>query len=486
MKEIKIIDTTLRDGHQSLWATRMTTPMMLPVLDKINDTGYESVELMAMAHFDSCVRYLREDPWERIRIVNEKITNAPTIAWMRSKNLIGFDMFPDDLVNLMVDKFVENGIGKVAVFDGLLDINNMVGSLNHAKKLGAKTVGALVFSESPIHTDKLYVQKTKELIEKTNVDSVMLKDAGGVLTPERVKTLVPAMKKILRDIPLEIHSHCLTGLAPLVYLEAVKAGVEVIHTAVSPLSNASSQPTTQTMVKNLRDMGYQVNVNDQLIEEVSSHFTEVAEIEGFPIGRANEYDASHYKHQIPGGMLSNMVSQLEAAGIGNRYEEVLEEISRIREDLAWPIMVTPFSQLVGTQAVFNVINGERYKVVTDELKKYVLGHYGELIAPIDDNIIDKIVESGSKYIPLKKKEEGIVPDLRRRFPNMSDEEIILRYLIKGNHVDEMKKAGSLGMDNYSIGSNPTLTLLKKLMERKDIGYINISNGKTKIMLGANK
>lgn len=483
MKEVKIIDTTLRDGHQSLWATRMTTPMMMPVLEKINDVGYDSVELMAMAHFDACVRYLGEDPWERIRIVNEKITSVPTIAWMRSKNLIGFDMFSDDLVELMVEKMVDNGIGKIAVFDGLLDINNMEGSLKHAKKLGAKTVGALVFSESPIHTDELYKQKTKELIERADVDAVMLKDAGGVLTPERVKTLVPAMKEILGDIPLELHSHCLTGLAPLVYLEGVKAGVDIIHTAVSPLSNASSQPTTQTLVKNLKDLGYQVKVNEQLIDDISNHFTEVAEREGFPLGQANEYDAFHYKHQIPGGMLSNMVSQLEAAGIKDKYDAVLEEISRIREELAWPIMVTPFSQLVGTQAVFNVMNGERYKVVPDEVKKYVLGHYGKLIAPIDGNIIDKIVESGSKNIPLEKKEEEFVPELRKRFPNMTDEERILRYLIKGNHVDEMKKAGPINTD-YDLTKNSTLTLLKKLTESKDIGFVKISNGRTKIKLGA--
>lgn len=485
MREIKIIDTTLRDGHQSLWATRMTTPMMVPVLDKIDKIGYDSVELMAMAHFDSCVRYLGEDPWERIRLVNEKITSTPTSAWMRSKNLIGFDMFPDDLVELMVDKMIDNGIGKIAVFDGLLDIDNMVGSLNRAKKKGAQTVGALVFSESPIHTDELYKKKTKELIAKTNVDSVMLKDAGGVLTPDRVKTLVPAMKEILGDIPLEIHSHCLTGLAPLVYLEAVNAGVDIIHTAVSPLSNAASQPTTQTMVKNLRDMGYQVNVNDNLIDGVSSHFMEVAEFEGFPIGHANEYDAFHYKHQIPGGMLSNMVSQLEAAGIADKYDEVLEEISRIREELAWPIMVTPFSQLVGTQAVLNVMNGERYKVVPDEVKRYVLGHYGELIAPINGNIIDKVVESGSKNVKLTETKEAFVPELRKRFPNMSDEERILRYLIKGNHVDTMKKAGPIQTD-YNIKEDSIVSIMKKLTEKNDVSYISLANGKRKIQLGVNK
>lgn len=485
MREIKVIDTTLRDGPQSLWATRMSTPMMMPVLDKINDVGYDSIELMAMAHFDACVRYLDEDPWERIRIVNEHITSAPTIAWMRSKNLIGFDMFPDDLVELMVDKMIDNGIGKIAVFDGLLDIDNMVVSLKRAKEKGAKTVGALVFSESPIHTDELYKEKTKELISKVDVDSVMLKDAGGVLTPERVKTLVPEMKEILGNIPLELHSHSLTGLAPIVYIEAVKAGVDIIHTAVAPLSNGASQPTTQTVVKNIRDLGYQVRVNDQLLDEISDHFFEVAELEDFPVGQVAEYDAFHYKHQIPGGMLSNMVSQLAAAGIEDKYDEVLEEIGRIREDLAWPIMVTPFSQLVGTQAVFNVINGERYKVIPDEVKKYVLGHYGKLIAPIDQKIIDKIVENGSKSITVNKNEAPFVPELRKRYPNMTDEERILRYLIKGDHVDRMIKAGPIDATNCT-SDNQLIKLMKYLKDNKDFKYVSVSNRKTKIKLGALK
>lgn len=484
MREVKIVDTTLRDAHQSLWATRMTTPMMYPVLDKINDVGYDSIELMAMAHFDACVRYLDEDPWERIRLVNEKITSVPTVAWIRSKNLIGFDMFTDDLVCLMVEKMVENGIGKIAVFDGLLDIDNMKVSLDHAKKIGAQTVGALVFSESPIHTDELYRQKTKELIEKTAVDTVMLKDAGGVLTPERVKTLVPVMKEILGDIPLELHSHSLTGLAPLVYIEAVKAGVDIIHTAVTPLSNGASQPTTQTLVRNLKDMGYQVNVDEQLINKISKHFTNIAIDEGLPLGEAVEYDAFHFKHQIPGGMLSNMVSQLESAGIQDKYDEVLDEISKIREELAWPIMVTPFSQFVGTQAVLNVMNGERYRVVPDEVKKYVLGHYGELISPIDSNIVDKIVENGSQDILEPKQDKEFVQELRRIYPNMTDEERILRYLIKGNHVDRMKKAGSIKIDNDFINDS-VLSLIKQLTEQNDLQFIKIANGKTKVKLGAN-
>jgi len=485
MKEIKIIDTTLRDGPQSLWATRMSTPMMLPVLEKINEVGYDSVELMAMAHFDACVRYLDEDPWERIRIVNEHIKDVPTIAWIRSKNLIGFDMYSDDLVELMVNKMVDNGIGKIAVFDGLLDIDNMVVSLNAAKERGALTVGALVFSESPIHTDELYREKTKELITKANVDTVMLKDAGGVLTPERVKTLVPVMKEVLGDIPLELHGHSLTGLAPMVYIEAVKAGVDIVHMAVSPLSNGASQPTTQTVVKNLRDLGYKIKVNDRLIDEISEHFFKVAETEGFPIGQVAEYDAFHYKHQIPGGMLSNMVSQLEAAGIADKYDEVLEEIGRIREDLAWPIMVTPFSQLVGTQAVLNVMNGERYKVIPDEVKKYVLGHYGKLIAPIKQNIVKKIVENGSKSITVKKNEGKFVPELRNRYPNMTDEERILRYLIKGNHVDRMKQAGPINTSNELL-DNPVVTLMKNITNNKNYSYVSVSNKGTKIRLGALK
>lgn len=485
MRKIKIIDQTLRDAHQSLWATRMTTAMMYPVLDQINKAGYDSLDLMAMAHFDSCVRYLREDPWERIRLVSEKL-DMPIGGWMRSNNLIGFEAAPNDLVGLFVDKMVDNGITRITAYDGLLDNSNIIDALKQTKKLGVQAIAAFVYCDSPIHTDELYVNRITELLKEVDVDAIMLKDAGGLLTPDRIRTLIPAMKKAIGNLPLEVHSHCSTGLAPLVYLEAVKHGADAIHTGVAPLANGCAMPSVQTLTKNLRDLNYDLDINDNMISEIESHLKTVAEIEGFPEGTAMEYDAFHYKHQIPGGMLTNMYYQLEQAGISDRYDEVLNEISVIREELAWPIMVTPFSQLVGTQAVLNVIHGERYKFVPDEVKKYVLGHYGELIAPIDENILDKIIENGSKDIPLKRPQlPDVVPQLRKQYPDATDEERLLRYMIKGSHVDEMKKAGATNTD-YNIMTDSISGIIKTIIDQKDFGYVQINNSALKLKLGAMK
>ncbi|TBL79853.1 pyruvate carboxylase subunit B [Paenibacillus thalictri] len=485
MREVKIIDQTLRDAHQSLWATRMTTAMMYPVLDQINQAGYEAIDLMAMAHFDSCVRYLREDPWERVRLVSKRL-DAPIGGWMRSNNLIGFDAAPDDVVELFVEKMVENGFRRITAYDGLLDNHNIVDTLIQTKKLGVSAVAAFVYCDSPIHTDKLYVNRVTELLKKVQVDAVMLKDAGGLLTPDRIRTLIPALKKALGEIPLEVHSHCSTGLAPLVYLEAVKCGADAIHTGVAPLANGCAMPAIQTLSRNLRDMNYKVNINDRFIREIEQHFKEVADREGFPEGVPMEYDAFHYKHQIPGGMLTNLIYQLEQAGIKDRYHEVLHEISIIREELAWPIMVTPFSQLVGTQAVLNVLHGERYKIIPDEVKKYVLGHYGKLIAPIDGNILDKIVENGSKTIPLTREPlPNALPQLRKQYSNATDEERLLRFMIKGSHVDEMKKAGPMNTQ-YHLLNDPITKIFESLTKSKDLGYVNIRSGSMKIKLGAGK
>ncbi|MEV9640788.1 pyruvate carboxylase subunit B [Mammaliicoccus sciuri] len=485
MRKIKIIDQTLRDAHQSLWATRMTTAQMYPILDQINRAGYDAVDLMAMAHFDSCVRYLREDPWERIRLVRDKL-DVPIGGWMRSNNLIGFEAAPDDLVELFVDKMVDNGINRITAYDGLLDNSNIIDTLKQTKKLGAQAVAAFVYCDSPIHTDELYVERISKLLKEVKVDAVMLKDAGGLLTPDRVRTLIPAIKKTIGDLSLEVHSHCSTGLAPLVYLESVKHGADAIHTGVAPLANGCAMPAVQTLTKNLRDMNYQLNIDNQMISEIEDHIRMVAKTEGFPEGTAMEYDAFHYKHQIPGGMLTNMYFQLEQAGIRDRYEEVLNEISTIREELAWPIMVTPFSQLVGTQAVLNVIHGERYKFVPDELKKYALGYYGELIAPIEQNILDKIIENGSKDIPLQRQPlVDVVPQLRKQYPNATDEERLLRFMIKGNHVNEMKKAGPINT-GYNMTNDSISTIIKSIIDQKKFGYIQINSSALKLKLGAMK
>lgn len=451
-REIKIIDTTFRDAHQSLWATRMRTEHMLGIAETMNDIGFHHIDMMAPIQFDVSVRYLKEDPWERVRKLHDAAPETKFRALIRSKNIASFDFLPDDVIDGWVDQLFNNGFRVIGAFDGLNDVSNIVRCLKRAKKLGASTFGALSFCESPVHTDELFVKTAIELIEQADVDAIMLKDAGGLLTPERIRSLVPAIKEVIGDRPLELHSHCLTSLCPLVYLEAAELGCDLLHTSIAPLANGAGQPATQTIVKALRELGYVVNVDDEKIDEVSKYFKNICEVEGKPEGKPAEYNPLHYKHQLPGGMLSNFQAQLETAGLGDRYEELLEEIAKVRKELAWPIMITPFAQFVGTQAVMNVISGERYGTVPNEIKKYVLGYYGRLLGPVDPDGYKKILENGSSEISEKPTSpKPMMGDLAQQYPNATKDELLLRAMFAGNQVDAMKEAIANGEsgDDYS-------------------------------------
>jgi oxaloacetate decarboxylase alpha subunit len=471
-RSVEFVDTTLRDAHQSLWATRMTTAMMLPVCDLLNRIGYRCVDLMGLIHFDVCVRYLKEDPWERIRLVRKRITDVPLKSWLRSNSLIGFDVLPEDVNALWVERVAANGIGMLCAFDALADLDNIVPNLVLAKRLGLRTCGALVFCESPVHTDAFFAAKARELVERAGVDWIMIKDSGGLLGIDRVRTLVPRIRQAVGGTPIELHSHCLTSLAPAVYLEGAQLGADLLDTSISPLANGPAQPSTQTTVANLRALGFDVRLDLAAVEEAGRHFRRVAEQEGKPLGAPLAYDAFHYEHQLPGGMLTNLKYQLQTVGLLDRFDQVLVECARIRRELAWPIMVTPFAQLVGTQAVFNVVTGERYKVVPDEVKKYVLGYYGKLLAPVDPEAMDRITANGSPRIALKPEPPPpAVDSLRRKYPGMDDEERLLRFCFAGNQVDEMRAAGPI-RTVYSF-EPPLERLLKELANRRSWHYIRV-------------
>lgn len=469
-REIKIIDTTLRDAHQSLWATRMRTEHIVSMADKFDQAGFEHVDLMAPIQFDVSVRYLKENPWERVRLAHQHAPNTKFRALVRSRNIASFDFLPDDVIEGWVNQLYNNGFRVIGSFDGLNDIDNIAAGLRQAKALGATTFGALSFCESPVHTDELYIRKAKELIEKTDVDSIMLKDAGGLLTPERVRTLVPALKEVIGDRPLELHSHCLTGLATYVYLEAVELGVDALHTSIAPLANGSGQPSTQRIVRDLRALGYQVNVDDEKIDAISDAITEIAQNEGKPLGVPLEYDGLHYMHQLPGGMLSNFHSQLATAGLSHRFDELLHETARVRAELAYPIMITPFAQFVGTQAVMNVISGKRYSVVPNEIKKYALGYYGELLTEIDPEVLELILANGSSDIADTPSEiPAMLPGLAKQYPTETLDDLLLRAMFAGTQVDEMKRAIENGERAEDAG--PLLNLVKSLAGKKDSGKI---------------
>ena len=436
MAKVKFVDTTLRDGHQCLWATRMSTAMMRPIMEPMDRIGFEAIEIMGAVHFDACVRYLKDDPWERIRLFREHV-RGPLQVITRSRCALGFELQPLDLHRLWVERLMACGVDRLVAFDGLHDLDNLADGLLHAKSLGAYTIGWLIFSESPIHTDALYASKAREFIERANVDTVMIEDTSGILTPERARTLIPAIKGAIGERPLALHTHNLVGLAQRTCIEAIELGVESLYTCIAPIADGNAPPAVQTTIRNLRHLGHEIDLDDAAIAEVGDWLAQVAERGGFPSGAPNDFDAANFGHQIPGGVLSNLASQLRSAGLGHRLDEVLAECSRVREELGWPIMVTPFSQLVGVQATLNVLEAERYARIPDEVKRYALGYYGTLPAPVAPGVLDRIVENGSPTIALTPPErEPVVGALRRQYPNASDDERLLRHSFPAHVLDD--------------------------------------------------
>jgi oxaloacetate decarboxylase alpha subunit len=438
-RRVGLIDTTLRDAQQCLSATRMTTEMMLPIAEPMDRAGYGMIDFMAPVQFDVCVRYLKEDPWRKARLLRARFERTPLRGYTRSKSLVGFNLVPDDIVELWVERLHANGFRVVGTLDALFDVDNMLVSLRHAKRIGLYAVAALVFCESPVHTDAVYARTARALIEGADIDAVMIKDSGALLTPDRIRTLVPALRQAVGARPIELHGHCLTGLAPLVYMEAVKLGVDQLHTAIAPLASGPAQPSIQSTARNLSTLGVDTGVDADVVAEVSAYLADLAEREGKPVGAPMEYDAVHFTHQMPGGMIENWRFQLDQAGLLDRFDDILDEIGRVREELGWPIMVTPFSQIIAVQAMLNVVHGERYGVVPDEIKLYALEHFGRLLAPVAPDVLDRIVANGSSAIALEPSPlEPALPGLRAKYPDADDDERLLRFMFPGTEVDAMR------------------------------------------------
>jgi oxaloacetate decarboxylase (Na+ extruding) subunit alpha len=476
--QVGIIDTTLRDAQQCLWTTRMTAAMMDPIAETLDSAGFDMIDFMAPVQFDVCVRYLREDPFEKARHFRQKFRETPLRGYCRSKSLVGFSMAPDDMVELWIERLAANGFRVVGTLDSLLDVDNMSVSIRHAKKVGIKSIGALVFCESPLHTDELYARTARALVEQ-GVDGIMLKDSGALLTPDRIRTIVPALKAVIGKLPLEVHTHCNTGLGPLVCLESVRLGADQIHTSIAPLASGPAQPSTQGMVKNLSLAGFATRLDMAGVGQISDYLERLADRQGFPLGAPMEYDLFHYRHQMPGGMMANWRFQLRQSGLEHRFDEILEEIARVREDLAWPIMVTPFSQIIAVQAMLNVVNGERYRVVPDEVKMYALGHFGRLLGPVNPTALDSIVSNGSRKIPLKPQAmDAALPGLRRTYPNASDDERLLRYMFPADEVDKTLAAKPLKLT--MPGDGPVPRLVEELAKRPGLSHFELERGNTRV------
>jgi oxaloacetate decarboxylase alpha subunit len=443
----------------------MPTAAMLPVAERMDRIGFTSIDLLAQVQIDACVRFLKENPWERLRLVRERIRKTPLRAFMRAKGFNFNDVQPQDITDLWIERLVANGIRAIVAFDGLNDIDNLLPIVRQSRKAGAEAHACITYSLSPVHSNELYVSTARGLIESGMVDVVMLKDSGGLLTVDRIRELVPALKAVLGAVPLEVHSHCTTGLAPLVYLEAARLGADILDTSIAPLANGTAQPSIQSIARNIRLTGGSVDVDDTLIAEVSEHFHKVARKEGKPLGTVQEYDAQHYQHQLPGGMISNFRASLDEVGLGHRLPEVIEECIQIRKELGWPMGITPFAQMIGTQAFFHVVQGKRYATVPDVVKKYALGYFGRMLAPVEPDILDKIVENGSKSIPLELVEpEPIVPERRKKYPGVSDEERLIRQLYANEKIaNDMFAAGPIETEyTYDM---PFIDLIKSISKQ---------------------
>ena len=477
-RKVNLIDLTMRDAHQCLWATRMTTAMMRDIAPVLDRSGFEALDLVGGAVFDVCVRYLREDPWERMRILSSWVKETPLIIHTRGQSLFTFEFFADDVVELAAERFAANGMRYHTPYDAINDIRNLEIPIRAAKQHGLHTIGGLVYTVSPVHTDEFYAEKAKQLI-KQDVDGVYIKDPSGLLRPDRVPTLVPALKNAIGDLPLQLHSHCLSGLAPYTSLIAVDYGVDVVHTATSTLANGASHPPTELFVRNCRRRGYDVDVDLEQVEQVADKLAYLAKTENKPVGEVAEYDEFHYHHQMPGGMISNLRYQLGTLGIEDRLQEILEEAGQVRADLGYPIVVSPFAQYIITQSVLNVMGrdrgNERYDTVPDEVRLYVQGGYGEVVGEIDPNLYDKITRGAE---PIRERPGVNVPPaldrLRRtRGPFASDDDLLLAAFYADKEYTALKGEGPIRLDSPSVANSPLTTLIKELASRRSIRSFSI-------------
>ncbi|HHV51215.1 MAG TPA: oxaloacetate decarboxylase subunit alpha [Clostridiales bacterium] len=431
MAKVGITETILRDAHQSLIATRMTTEEMLPALEILDDIGYHSIECWGGATFDACLRFLDEDPWERLRILRKKMPKTKLQMLFRGQNMLGYRHYADDIVEYFVQKSVANGIDIIRIFDALNDIRNLETSIKAARKeKGAHVQVAISYTTSPVHNIEYFVKYAKDL-ENTGADSICIKDMAGLLTPYETYELVKALKENVK-IPIQLHSHFTAGIADMVMLKGIEAGADVIDTALSPLAMGTSHPATESMVAALAGTEYDTGLDLKKLNEATRYFSTLRRKymeSGLLNPKMLEVDTNALIYQVPGGMLSNLVSQLKQAGQEDKLEQVLQEVPRVRQDSGYPPLVTPTSQIVGTQAVLNVISGERYKMVTKEFKGLVKGEYGKTPVPVDPEFVKKII--GDEEPITCRPADLLEPELDKMRKEVSEwyeqEEDILTY-----------------------------------------------------------
>ena len=449
---VKVVETALRDGHQSLFATRMTTDEVLLALKELDKVGYYALEVWGGATFDACLRFLNEDPWERLRKIKKVCKNTKLQMLFRGQNILGYRHYSDDVVEKFVQKSIQNGIDIIRIFDALNDLRNLKCAVDATKKYGGECQIALSYTTSPVHTVEYYVELAKE-VEKMGADSICIKDMAGVLLPEDAYNLISQMKANTK-LPIELHSHCTGGLMEMTYLRAIQAGVDIIDTALSPLSGGTSQPCTESINYALRGTEYDPKLDADLLDKAASKLATVKAKyleNGMLNPKVLSCNPNILKYQVPGGMLSNLISQLKQQNALDKLDEVLKEVPEVRKDMGYPPLVTPLSQMVGTQAVLNVISGERYKIVPKEINEYLHGNYGKSPAPVNEEIRHKII--GDDEVITHRPADDLKPEfkaLKKKYADIakSDEDVLsialfgdvaIKYITQRNEDRKPKK-----------------------------------------------
>jgi oxaloacetate decarboxylase (Na+ extruding) subunit alpha len=475
MAQIKLVDVSIRDGNQSIWgATGLNTSQILEVAPVVDRVGFHALDFTSSTHMGVAVRFHKENPWERIRLMRQAAPNTPLQLITTGFRFISWEVADSDFMRLVYRRLVANGVTRFAVIDPMHDLDALLESARLIREEGADEVMAgLTFTISAIHDDAFYARAAAVIAKSPNVHRMYIKDPAGLLSPERARTLIPSVRAQIGTMPLELHSHCTIGLGPFTSLAASELGVDVLHVAVGPLANGTSLPSAIRLVANLREMGHTVDIDDRALGLMTDYFTRLAHAEGLPFGTPQEYDAAYLRHQIPGGVVTTMKRQLEEMNLQDRWLAVVEEVERVRAELGHPIMVTPFPQIVCTQAVFNVIGNERYATVPDQVIRYVIGRFGRPTSPVDANVRDRIL-SQPRAKELQQEPPALaLQDLRKKFDaSMSDDEFLLRAVMPADQVDAMLAAGP-AKHHYNPDARPVLTLLRELLKRPKASHIVI-------------
>ncbi len=475
MAHIEFLDTTMRDGQQSLWGMEMRCGMALPIAPTLDRTGFRVIDLTGSSMFEVSIRVNHENPWEGLDLLTGAMPRTPIRAGMRSNASVTFGVTPDALMDVWMRQLNEHGCRSFWVYDVLFNIDKMHRLAKVAKEYGSEVAGSIMFTSSPVHTDDYYADKADRLSVCPDIDTLLLYDTAGVLERERMKTLVPAILAKARGKPVEFHSNNILGMSGKAYCDIVEFGVTILHTATRPMANGPAVPSTEIMTRNMTLLGHTHDIDVSLLPPVAEHFEKVGRAAGYRVNQHNEYDVLAARHQIPGGMTGTLRAQIAKHNLSDRMDEILEETAVVREELGYPGMATPFSQLVGIQAVLNLVAGERYKIVPDEVIQYAAGFYGESVAPIDADILDRIMASPrADKVLASPPEEPTLEDLFKRYDTRDPDELILRALMPEPDLQKMRAAGPV-QRSYPVMSTPELEQARQLLKTARSPYVQIKS-----------